>query len=62
MIYISRVLYIENIGSTVLYAKTHVGTIKLDPGERKEVIENNTEKENAILPDGDLYPAGIIEE
>ncbi|MBR4587276.1 MAG: hypothetical protein IKO30_03055 [Lachnospiraceae bacterium] len=55
-------LYIENIGSTVLYAKTHVGTIKLDPGERKEVIENNTEKENAILPDGDLYPAGIIEE
>lgn len=58
----NRPLYIENIGSSVLYAKTHAGTIKLDPGDRKEVIEENTEKENTILPDGDLYPAGIIEE
>ena len=29
---------------------------------KKEVIEENAEKENTILPDGDLYPAGIIEE
>lgn len=54
-------LYIENIGSTVLYAKTHAGTIKLDPGDRKEVTEKSAETEKVVLPDGDLYPAGIIE-
>lgn len=54
-------LYIENIGDSVLYARTSVGTIRLNPGERKEVIEDNAEKDDLVLPDGDLYPAGVIE-
>ncbi len=53
--------FIENIGDIVLYARTHVGIIRLEPGERKEVIEDNAEGEKPILSDGDLYPAGIIE-
>ena len=53
--------YIENIGGSVLYAKTSVGTIKLAPGERKEVKKENAESDTPILPRGDLYPAGIIE-
>ena len=53
--------YIENIGDVVLFAKTQVGTIRLAPGERKQVIEDNTEDKPPILPRGDLYPAGIIE-
>ena len=54
-------LFIENIGDTTLYAKTSCGVLRLDPGERKEVIKDNTEKEDIVLPGGDLYPAGIIE-
>jgi len=37
----------------------HQSTIKLNGGERKEVSEENTEKEVPILPDGDLYPAKV---
>ena len=54
-------LFLENIGDAVLYANTSVGTIKLNPGERKEVRIENAESDTPILPNGDLYPAGIIE-
>ncbi len=54
-------LFIENIGDVVIYAKTGAGTIKLEPGVRKEVTKENAEDEAPILPRGDLYPAGIIE-
>lgn len=54
-------LYLENIGDVPLYAKTFSGTICLQPGERKEVKEENSETEVPFLPKGDLYPAGIIE-
>ena len=53
-------LYLENIGGRVLYAQTCAGTIKLEPGDRKEVKEENAESEDTVLPDGDLYPAGVI--
>lgn len=53
-------LFIENIGDVVLYAKTNVGTIRLEPGERKEVITENAERETPMLPYGDLYPAGVM--
>lgn len=54
-------LFIENIGDVVIYARTSAGTIKLEPGDRKEIIKENAEDETPILPGGDLYPAGIIE-
>ncbi len=54
-------MFIENIGDTVLYAKTFAGLIKLNPGDRKEVSKENVEKEKPFLPNGDLYPAGIEE-
>ena len=53
-------LFVENIGDTVIYVRAHIGTIKLSPGERKEVAKGNVEKEKPILPDGDLYPAGTF--
>ena len=53
--------FIENIGDIVIFARTSAGTIKLEPGDRKEVTEKNAEDETPILPGGDLYPAGIIE-
>ncbi len=52
-------LYVENIGYSVIYVQSSAGTIKLAPGERKEVTPENTEKEPPVLPDGDLYPAGV---
>ncbi|MBQ8246891.1 MAG: hypothetical protein IJZ42_07140 [Lachnospiraceae bacterium] len=52
--------FVENVGDTTLYAKTFAGTIKLDPGERKEVKEDNAEEERVDLPGGDLYPAEFI--
>ena len=54
-------LFLENVGDVTLYAKSSVGTIKLNPGERKEVRKENAETETTSLPNGDLYPAGIIE-
>ena len=56
-----RPLYLENVGNSVLFAKTSKGLIKLAPGERKEVCKENIEAEKPVLPKGDLYPAGIIE-
>ena len=53
--------FIENIGDVVLYASTNVGTIRLEPGDRKEVAEENAEEETPMLPNGDLYPAGVID-
>ena len=52
--------YIENIGDIVLYCNTFSGLIKLNPGERKKVSEENAEKEKIDLPSGDLYPAIVI--
>ncbi len=52
--------FIENIGETTLYVKTYAGTIKLDPGERKEIKDENAEEEKVDLPGGDLYPAEFI--
>ena len=54
-------LFLENVGDVTLYVKSSVGTIKLNPGERKEVTKENAESETPNLPNGDLYPAGIIE-
>lgn len=54
-------LYLENIGDVPLYAKTFAGTICLQPGERKEVTEENADENPPMLPKGDLYPAGIVE-
>lgn len=54
-------LFLENVGDVTLYVKSSVGTIKLNPGDRKEVIKENAESETPSLPNGDLYPAGIRE-
>lgn len=54
-------LYLENIGNSILYFATSVGIIKLEPGERKEVLKENAEKNKPKLAKGDLYPAGVIE-
>lgn len=53
-------LYLENVGDITLYARTSAGTIKLEPGDRKEVLKENAEDETPILPGGDLYPAGVF--
>ena len=50
-------LFVENIGDVPLYVETHAGTIRLDPGDRKEVSEKNAEIAPPVLPSGDLYPA-----
>ena len=54
-------LFVENIGSDILYVDTHSGLIKLVPGERKEVKVENVEQEEQLLPSCDLYPVEIIE-
>lgn len=54
-------LYVENIGSSVLYIQYGGHDFRFDPGERKELTEENASKDTPDLPDGDLYPAGIIE-
>lgn len=54
-------LFVENIGSSTLYIKASVGTIRIDPGDRKEISKDNVEPEKVFLPGGDLYPAEIIE-
>lgn len=55
-----RPLFLENVGDAVLYAKTSVGIIRLDPGDRKEVKKENADTDPPVLPGGDLYPAGIV--
>ena len=55
-------LYIENIGDVVLYFKTSIGTLMVEPGERKEVCKENVENELLHLPNGDLYPATVIDD
>ena len=57
-----RPLYLENIGDAVIYARTCFGTIKLDPGDRKEVTEDNAEHETPYLHSTDLYPTGTVEQ
>ena len=54
--------FIENIGDAIIYARTSAGTIKLEPGDRKEVAKENAEDTERLLPGGDLYPAGIIDD
>lgn len=56
-----RPWFIENIGDIILYAKTSKGTLRLNPGERKEVKKENAEKDKTVLPGGDLYPAEFID-
>lgn len=56
----NKPFYIENLGDITLYCRTLNGLIKLNPGERKEVSEENAEKEEVDLSDEDLYPAMII--
>ena len=53
-------LFVENIGDVVLYIEAVCGIIKLEPGERKEVIKANVEADVKGLPRGDLYPAAMI--
>ncbi len=53
--------FLENIGDSLLYARTLLGTIKLEPGERKEVKRENAEKKEISLDEGELYPPGIVE-
>ncbi len=53
--------FIENAGTTVLYARTSFGTIKLNPGERKEVKPEEAEKDDLLLDGSDLYAADILE-
>ncbi len=53
-------VYIENIGSSVLYCRTFEGLIKLEPGQRRKVCKRTAEKEDIPLPSGDLYPAEVI--
>ena len=53
-------LFVENIGDIVLYVKASCGTIRLEPGDRKEVVEENCENDIHGLPGGDLYPAALI--
>lgn len=56
-----RPLYLENIGDVVLYVTTSCGRIRLEPGARKMVCKENAEKDKTKLPNGDLYPAGVLE-
>ena len=46
--------FIENIGDVVIYVKTSSGTIKLEPGDRKEVVKENAEDETPFLPGGSI--------
>lgn len=34
---------------------------RLEPGDRKEVTKENAESDPLALPDGDLYPAVIMD-
>ena len=51
-------LYIENIGSSDLYARFQGETYCIHAGERKELTPKNAESDAHRLPDGDLYTAG----
>ena len=58
--------FIENIGDVVIFARTSAGTIKLEPGDRKEVTEKNAEddscqgEENPQHHPGLLQPCGAV--
>ena len=49
-------LYVENVGTVPMYAKTFWGQVRLEPEERKQICEENYETPPVLLPDGDLYP------
>lgn len=53
---ISTPWFIENIGDSVLFARTSCGVLRIAPGERIQVRKENALKEEISLPDGDLYP------
>lgn len=60
--YTSRMpFFVENIGTVVLFIVSNAGTIKLNPGERKQICEENAEQDKICLPKGDLYPTNMIE-
>lgn len=54
-------LYVENIGDIVLYIEYKGKQIKLQPGERKEVCEENAENEEVLLSKGNMYPPMMME-
>lgn len=54
-------LYAENIGNSDIYIRRSGLSFCLKPGERKELVKKNAEKDINNLPDGDLYPAEIEE-
>ena len=53
-------VYLENIGLDTICAETPFGIIKLDPGDRKLVSEENVEPDPPKILRGDLYPAAIF--
>ncbi len=52
-------LYVKNSGTAVLYVfggfTGKFGIIRIEPGETKEMCEENEETTPPLLPDGDLY-------
>ena len=53
-------VYLENIGLDSICAVTPVGVIKLEPGDRKLVVEENAEQDPPVIMQGDLYPAVFL--
>ena len=52
-------LYVENIGYNDIYVVNGNKYYRIKPNERKELSEENAEKEKIeYLPDGNLYPTG----
>lgn len=60
-LYTEMPVFVENIGGSVLYIRNGGHTFRLDPGVRIELSEENATENVPDLPNGDLYPAGIIE-
>lgn len=54
--------FVENIGGCTLCVKAGCGVIRLEPGERKEVIKENTEIPLPRLDRSELYPAFLDDE
>lgn len=50
-------LFFENSGRRMICFTTPLGLIKLNPGERKAIVEENCEESDEILDRSDLYPA-----
>ena len=53
-------VFLENIGFDTICAETPAGIIKLEPGDRKLVDEENAEQEQPIILREDLYAATFL--